>query len=121
MTAPARRSLWHIIGWALVLLVVYLSLTPRPPPVGINLWDKASHAIAYCTLMFWFAQLHVQRLSVALWLLALGAGLEIAQGFTGYRQASGLDMLANTVGVVAGWSIAWRLPNPLKWIEARWP
>jgi VanZ family protein len=120
MTALARRPLWLGIGWSLVLLVVYLSLTPRPPPAGINIWDKASHAIAYFTLMFWFAQIHDRRLAVALWVLALGAGIEVAQGFTGYREASAPDMLANGVGVALAWLAAWRLPNPLARIETLW-
>ena len=113
------RIVWAIMGWGMVLLVIYLSLTPRPPPLGLQLWDKASHTLTYLALTYWFAQLHERRLVVVLGVLALGGGLEIAQGYTGYRQASGLDMLANGIGVSAGWLIARGLPNPLKWIEAR--
>ncbi len=109
------------MGWGLVVLVVYLSLTPMPPPVGIQIWDKASHATAYFTLMYWFAQSHACRLRVALWVLALGGALEIAQGFTGYREASLLDMLANTTGTALGWLMAWRMPNPLTRLERSWP
>lgn len=116
---PDWRKTWAFIGWGLVLLVVYLSLTPRPLPTGLQIWDKAGHTLTYLLLMYWFAQLHDRRLRVAVALLALGAVLEIAQGFTGYRQASGLDMLANALGVAIGALLAWRLPNPLKWLEAR--
>lgn len=113
------RIAWTLIGWGMVLLIAYLSLTPQPSPLGIQLWDKTSHTLAYLTLTYWFAQLHERRLDVALGVLALGGGLEIVQGYTGYRQASGLDMLANTIGVAAAWLLAWRLPNPLTWIETR--
>ncbi len=113
------RGIWRITGYGLVLLVVYLSLTPKPPPVGVQLWDKAGHALAYCLLTFWFAQLHPRRLPVAALLLALGGALELAQGLTAYRQASLLDMLANGVGVAGGWLLARWLPNPLHLLEAR--
>ncbi|MGQ9860923.1 MAG: hypothetical protein ACUVSD_02790 [Thiobacillaceae bacterium] len=113
------RFAWTLIGWGMVLLTVYLSLTPKPPPLGIQVWDKFTHTLAYLALTYWFAQLHERRLAVALGMLALGGGLEIAQGYTGYRQASGLDMLANAIGVAAGWLLAWRLPNLLLWLETR--
>lgn len=113
------RVLWSSIGWGLVLGVSVVSLIPDPPRADVPAWDKLNHLIAYGVLMYWFAQLHDRRLDVALWLLALGGGLEIAQGYTGYRQASGVDMLANALGVALGWLLAWRLPNPLLWFESR--
>lgn len=114
------RIVWTLIGWGMVLLVVHLSLTPRPPePLGLQLWDKAYHTVGYLVLTYWFAQLYERRTAVALGILALGSSLEIAQGYSGHRQASGLDMLANTLGVAAGVVLARRLPNPLKWIETR--
>ncbi len=111
------RSLWAILGWGMVLAVIYLSLTPQPPPIGGAVWDKAGHALSYLVLMLWFAQLTEPRLPLAAALLALGGGLEVAQGFTGYRQASGLDLLANALGIATGWLAARHLPNPLRWLE----
>lgn len=113
------RIVWALIGWVMVLLTIYLSLTPKPPPAAMQIWDKSSHTLGYLVLAYWFAQLHERRLAVALGMLALGGGLEIAQGYTGYRQASALDMLANAVGVAVGWLLARRLPNPLQWLETR--
>lgn len=121
MPREAWRTLWLATGWALVVAVTYLSLTPKPPPVGVQLWDKASHAMAYFTLMYWFAQAYPRRLPVALWVLALGATLEVAQGLTGYREASLLDMLANGLGVALGWLAAHRLPNALARLEGTGP
>jgi len=113
------RLLWQIIGWAQAFLITWLSLTPRPPTevFGMALWDKAAHAAAYFSLTFWFAQCHARRLPVALWALALGGALEIAQGFTDYREASFFDMLANALGVALGWIAAERLPNLLERLE----
>ena len=113
------RSLWSLLGWGMVLAVGLFSLTPNPPQADIPIWDKLNHLFAYGLLMYWFAQLHDRRLPVAAALLALGGGLELAQGLTAYRQASGLDMAANGLGVTVGWLIALRLPNPLQWLEAR--
>lgn len=113
------RIVWALVGWVMVLLMVYLSLTPRPPPLGVQIWDKLSHTLGYLALTYWFAQLHERRVAVILGMLALGGGLEIAQGLTSYRQASWLDMLANGLGVAAGWLLALRLANPLQWLETR--
>lgn len=112
------RVAWSALGWCLVLGVGLVSLLPNPPQADVPAWDKLNHLFAYGLLMYWFAQLDGRRMHLAMQLLALGAGLEIVQGFTGYREASGLDMLANALGIAAGTLLAWRLPNPLKWLEA---
>lgn len=117
----SRRRLWLALGWVMVLLVIYFSLTPKPPAVGAGFGDKAQHLTAYFTLMFWFAQLHVRRLYVALWVFALGALLEIAQGLTGYREASALDLAADTLGIVLGWSAARLMSNVPARLEGLWP
>ena len=63
------RSIWRAIGFVLVLLVISLSLTPRPIAIPIEHGDKLDHLAAYATLMFWFAQLdtrHRKRLAYAI-------------------------------------------------------
>lgn len=118
---PRPRTLWALAGWGLVAAIVWLSLTPQPPRVEALPSDKAHHLLAYFCLMYWFAQLHRRRWPLALACLTLGAGLEGLQGLTVYREASVLDMLANTAGVGLGWLAAWRLPNPLTRLEAARP
>lgn len=118
---PLRlRPLWVSLGWAMVVLIVCFSLVPRPPEVAPQLGDKAHHLLAYFGLMFWFGQLHARRLPVALGCLGLGLSLEWLQGLTGYRTASGLDMLANTAGVLLAWTAVRGLPNVLARLESRW-
>jgi len=118
---PLRwRPLWAALGWGLAVLIVWFSLVPRPPEVGPQMSDKVHHLLAYFSLMFWFAQLHGRRFPVALACLGLGLSLEWLQGLTGYRTASGLDMLANTAGVLLAWAAAGRLPNVLARLESRW-
>jgi len=102
------RSLWILLGWALILLVLYLSLfTSYIPKQTLSNVDKLHHFIAYGTLMFWFSQSFKgqSRLWIAGALVAMGIAIEFAQPFTG-RQFSYLDMLANTGGVLLGLLVA---------------
>ncbi len=95
------------MGWAMVVVVLFLSLTPNPPaPLTFDNADKVEHAIAYAGLSFWFCLLYPvgrSRLIVAIALTGLGVGLEYVQGWTGYRTFDVLDMAADAVGVLAGW------------------
>ena len=70
---PTHRyyKLWLAIGYALIGLVIYLSVTSHPPDPGIEMpnFDKLAHTLAYFAMMGWFAQIyHVrkQRLIYAL-------------------------------------------------------
>ena len=104
-------GLWWLIGWSLVVVVVGLSLMPDPPePVEFGHADKLEHLFAYGLMMAWFAQLvaRSRQYRWALGLVALGIGLEFVQGWSGYRMFDGLDMLANSVGVLLGWWLARR-------------
>ena len=115
------RRLWVTVGWAIVLLVIYLSLTPTPIDVPIEAGDKLSHAFAYLVLMSWFSNLYEgpgRRVGFAVGFVFLGVTLEILQGGTGYRSFEVADMLADAAGVVVGWIVAPpRLPNYLQLVE----
>ena len=108
----------------LVLLIVYLSLTPSPISVPITEGDKIGHALAYATLMLWFAQLYLgkkSRITVASASVALGIGLEFAQMLTDTRTFSIADMLADGLGVFLGWVAAPpRTVNLLTAMERAW-
>jgi len=117
------RSAWIALGWVGVIAVSVLSLIPEPPElIGIEEGDKIEHLLVYGSLMFWFAQVYVQRRSrwsVAIRLIAMGVCLEFVQGWTGWRLFSYADMLANTAGVAVGWLIATpRTPNLLSLARA---
>lgn len=115
------RPLWLVAGWMLVLLVIYLSLAPSPPPLTKNQGDKLEHILAYAALMSWFVNLYAEmtpRMRIAAGLIALGVGLEFVQRWSGYRTFEVADMAADAVGVAAGWlSAPPRLPNYLRAIE----
>lgn len=103
-------NLWLSIGWLLVLLACYFSLTANPPEFNIEFeyLDKLEHFLAYFILMFWFAQLYKisrVRLFYVFFFVSMGVILEILQDLGGIRFFEYSDMLANTSGVVLAWLI----------------
>lgn len=98
---------WNIIGVALVLSVIYLSVTPTPPSLDeFHFNDKMGHFVAYFVLMFWYAQMYYQfkvRLGFLIFFMALGYGLEWVQSLTAYRLFENFDALANAMGAATAW------------------
>jgi VanZ family protein len=115
--ALARRGVWLSLGWALIVVVVYLSLTPKPPSADISQIDKVGHLLAYATLMGWWSQLDTRHCRLALLFVLLGLAMEIAQGLTDYRQGDVLDMAANSVGVGIGWLVSRLRPDWLRLLD----
>ncbi len=108
---PSRKSLrsFWLMGLLLVALVVVVCLLPARnlPGTGIN--DKVEHAFAFLVMALWFAGLAAKRdfVYLLLALVALGGGIEIAQGLMGLgRTADTLDLLADSVGATAGIALA---------------
>ena len=99
--------LWRGIGWLMLAVVVFLTLTPNPPKLGITLlsWDKAQHTLAYAFLAWWFLQagFSATTATIVTGLILLGVALEFAQGAMGVRFMEVTDMVANALGVVIGW------------------
>ena len=118
------RRLWLVTGWSLVIVVIYLSLTPTPVNVELEQGDKFFHALAYLALMSWFTNLYEnlhERVVIAMGFMLLGIGLEVVQGFVGYRSFEVADMSANAAGVALGWFLATpRTPNYLALAERAW-
>jgi len=105
------RFLWLAIGYALVMLVVYMSLSSDPISFETDFpnQDKFFHALAYFGLMSWFAQIYhdkFQRNMIALVFIFMGVALEYLQGFDPNRYFEFADMLANSVGVALGMVVA---------------
>jgi len=105
--------LWLTVGWGLIALIVYLSLTASPPEVfEFAFADKLKHLFAYSVLMGWFTQLYPSLKARGVWALALfflGVTVEFIQGWSGYRFFDVADMVANSFGVLLGW-----------WLSTRW-
>lgn len=94
--------------WPGVALVIWGELTPNPPDVAQDVWDKAEHFTAYfglaamamLVLAVRGAPLRTRLLALAgIWLL--GVTLEIVQAFVG-RDAELGDVAANSLGVIGG-------------------
>ncbi len=104
------RYWWLTIGYLLVVLVLYLSLTSEPIEMTglFDSEDKLYHALAYFTLMAWFAQIYhqsMQRIAIALVFVFMGLTLEYLQSLNPNRYAEFGDMLANVTGVALGFSL----------------
>ena len=104
------RSLWLIIGYVLVAVVTYLSLTSAPIDTGLQFpyEDKMYHVFAYFTLMAWFAQIYhgrIQRYLIAIVLIVMGCSFEFLQSLDANRYAEFADIVANVLGVLAGFSL----------------
>lgn len=100
---------WRLLGWLLVAVVVYLSLTSSLPDVklGIQNQDKFEHFAAYALLAWWFSQIYPVRLHgfLGLFLVTLGISLEFLQDLVGRDFEYG-DMLADMLGIVGGYLLA---------------
>lgn len=113
MSAGLRhRRLWQLVGGALVLAVIGLTLTPSPPAnlTAIVDWgDKAAHGLAYAMLMGWYAQLYHTlrpRAAIATALIVMGVVLELIQGQMAARYFELGDAVANASGVLLAWVVA---------------
>jgi len=111
------RALWLAIGWGLVAAILWLSVTPRPPDLGVEHGDKLGHFLAYGAVTLWFGQLYPRlatRAAYAAGFIAMGIALEFVQRWLGYRSFEVLDMVADAIGVALGWTAASVVPQLLK-------
>lgn len=124
-TGPYLRLqlVWLLVGYALVALVVYLSLTSSPVDLEMDVpyQDKFFHALAYFTLMAWFSQIYhdsFKRKIIATFFILMGIALEYLQSFEPARYYEIADMAANTTGVLLGLAVsASRVKNILLGVE----
>lgn len=107
---PLRhRNAWLALWLFAVTVLVVVCLLPSPDLPNLHVSDKLEHAAAFALLAGSAVQLFERRalLMVAIGLLALGAGIEFAQAlFTTTRAMEAADVVADTVGIVIGLSIA---------------
>jgi len=115
-------SAWLVVGWCLIAVVVYLSLTPRPLSLDVRAGDKYGHFVAYFVLMLWFAQLYTRSAwrRLAVLFVSLGISLELMQGLTAVRELDAADMLSNGFGVLVAWSLAGTRAGRMVEVAERW-
>jgi len=100
------------LGWAWVALIVYLSVMPSPPQIPVEGGDKAGHFGLYLVAALLFCIFLRQRAAIlhCLALVALGIALEFVQRSLGYRSFEVADMVADAIGVAAGFGLAQLVP-----------
>ena len=87
--------------------IVYLSLKSPSGGVHVQLNDKVGHFIGYgilslnTFLVFGFRS-RLQTTFILLFLIGWGVLMEGLQGFVPGREVSGLDIVANSIGVAIG-------------------
>ena len=87
--------------------IVYLSLKSPSGGVHVQLNDKVGHFIGYGVLslntflVFGFRS-RLQTTFILLFLIGWGVLMEGLQGFVPGREVSGLDIVANSIGVAIG-------------------
>ena len=103
-----RPRLWLSAWLALFVLIAAGSLmsADKLPPVDLDGFDKLQHFVGYAALsvgaVMLFARLRIQALA-ALAIIGFGIGIEFAQtSLTVDRMGDAADVLANTLGVLAG-------------------
>jgi VanZ family protein len=102
---PLRHpKVWLALGWLLVIGVITGSLVPGDKLPSLDVSDKLLHAGSYFLLMIWFAGLYRRAFHplIGLVLLALGATLDLFQGMTVTRSFDPRDIVANSLGILAG-------------------
>jgi VanZ family protein len=109
MLSVRHPRLWLVIGWTLVVGCLYVSLMPvrSLPHTGVS--DKIEHAGAYALLALWFAGLYPRSryVIIGIGLFMMGVTIEWAQGAMHLgRQSDYRDVIANTIGIVAGLVLA---------------
>ena len=115
---------WNLIGVVLTLVVIVSSLVPARYLPHLRFGDKPQHLLAYASLALWFGGLVAPRryAQLALALLVLGGGIEIAQGLMGLgREADWHDFYADALGAALGLALCVAgLSRWPVWLE-QWP
>jgi hypothetical protein len=113
----SARMVVAVLFWPALALVIWTSLIvfTIPPIFRLNFQDLILHFIAYSGLAGMAAMaLHTRK--AAIWavalLIAMGATLEILQGFTG-RETDLYDAVANSAGALCGGFFGRAIVEPL--------
>ena len=114
MRLTLRPTFWKSSFWILILANLWLSLIPAEQvPSTLHFWDKAQHALGFAGLAFLGLMAYPGRIPKLMFGLALfGAGIEVAQWMTGWRQGDWQDWVADCVGLASGY-LLWRLMRVL--------
>ena len=113
------------MGTAILAAILIVALWPlEQQPQALPHSDKLLHALAFAFLFVWFAALAGDRRhwQVFIGLLGYGLVMEVLQSFTPYRLMSPGDVLADAIGLGAGWLLSSAgLSGWAAWVESNLP
>ncbi len=105
MSSPALLR-WKLAFWILLPVVIVASLLPDTSSLPTTGWDKSNHMLEYLTLSFLGIRAYPSQTGkVLLGLFLYGGLIEVLQSFMPYRMADYADMMANSLGLLAGWAM----------------
>ena len=106
---PLRYG-WFWLGAGVATLALFLVLALAPLPIAIPVveGDKLAHFVAFAYLAVWFLGIFEIRLGIAVaaGLAGYGVLIELLQSLTPYRSADVYDVVADVIGIGAGWLLA---------------
>jgi VanZ family protein len=111
MGSPAYNPvLYRAVFWVMCLSIFVLAILPNNPSSIVFLHaDKVGHAMAFAGVSFIGCLAYPVRIVVlAIFLVFLGAAIEVTQGFTPDRSRDLFDFFADVVGISLGF-ITYRL------------
>ncbi|CAA6806632.1 MAG: Unknown protein [uncultured Sulfurovum sp.] len=99
------KNQFKVIFFITVIVILYKALTPTSgdPFFDFNHSDKVLHVLAFFVLSFLLNRSSssiAKRIRNIFSLLAFGILIEILQSFTGYREVSLADVLADLLGIL---------------------
>jgi VanZ family protein len=107
VAGPVSRR-WRVVLLALLAVGIVWAVRPLAIHEGPENWfpqaDKLHH-VWFFGLLWWLALRagFAPSWTLVLGLMAYGLGMELAQALTETRAASGLDLVADSVGLATGW------------------
>jgi len=104
-----------ILFYICIVSIEYLATTSVHISAVEGMWDKSNHFIAFFTLYvllsLGFTQL--DSLKKFFYLFLFGVQIEMIQEFIGRSQFSGLDIVADCVGIITGMAFYYYFKNTL--------
>ena len=103
-----NKKVWYsqifkLFFWLALCLVAVLSMLAVPGQQIFQGQDKRSHLLVYMILFALLLLAYGKRwslISLGILLACFSGLIEVAQSFTGSRQAEWLDLLANILGIL---------------------
>lgn len=101
-----RPTLLRALFWTCVLGVLVLALAPRPPLPLTTGWDKGNHCLAFFVMTVLGRGAYPKDWkALAGGLVVYGVVIELLQMLTPNRSAEFVDVIADSVGIVAAFAI----------------